>query len=647
MSWTIQQAKDVYGIEHWGDGYFDINPQGRVVAYPRREAAAGGVDLFEVTQALRSEGLSLPVLVRFKDILQDRAARLSAAFDHARAEFSYQGRYTPVYPIKVNQQRHVVEGILGNGANGVGLEAGSKSELLAILALANTDTIVCNGYKDRAYIRLALIGLRLGLNVFIVIEKLSELAVILTEAQALGVTPQLGVRVRLSSISAGKWQNSGGEKSKFGLSACDILRLIEALRAVDGLSWLRLMHFHMGSQVGNISDIKSALREAGRYYAELRALGADLKYVDLGGGLGVDYEGSRSASFCSINYSMDEYAHSIVRAFAEICAEHDLPQPHLITESGRAMTAHHAVLITNVIDIETVPEAAVQPEGRAENAEMGEAARFPPEPSPVTAPPPAQVVKDLTDLLTRLPDEPVLGIYHDAQFDLQDARARYIRGQLSLSELAAAERLGAAISHGVRKRLDLRLRAHWELLNELNERLADKLFCNFSLFQSMPDSWAIDQIFPIMPLHRLNEEPSRRAVLQDLTCDSDGHVDAYIDRQSIEKTLAVHEQRPGEEYLLGFFLLGAYQEILGDMHNLFGDTHSINVELEPGGGYRLVQAMRGDGADDVLRYVHIEPDELETAFRKRLADADIDTRTRRLFESELMAGLSAYTYLGE
>ncbi|TAN53749.1 MAG: biosynthetic arginine decarboxylase [Methylococcaceae bacterium] len=624
MSWTVQQAKDVYGIEHWGDGYFDIDPQGRVVAYPRRDADAGSVDLFEVARMLRSEGLSLPVLVRFKDILQDRAARLFTAFGQARAEFGYQGSYTPVYPIKVNQERHVIEGILGNGANGVGLEAGSKSELLAILALANTDTIVCNGYKDRAYIRLALIGLRLGLNVFIVIEKLSELAIILAEAQALGVTPQLGVRVRLASISAGKWQNSGGEKSKFGLSASDILRLLEALRSAGGLSWLRLMHFHMGSQIGNISDIKSALREAGRYYAELRALGADLTHVDLGGGLGVDYEGSRSASFCSINYSMDEYAHSIVRAFSEICAEHALPHPHLITESGRAMTAHHAVLITNVIDIETVPEQV-----------------------PAAAAPEAQVVKDLADLLTRLPHEPVLGIYHDAQFDLQDARARYVQGQLSLTELAAAERLGAAISHGVRKRLDLRLRAHWELLNELNERLADKLFCNFSLFQSMPDSWAIDQIFPIMPLHRLNEEPTRRAVLQDLTCDSDGHVDAYIDRQSIEKTLAVHEQQAGADYLLGFFLLGAYQEILGDMHNLFGDTHAINVELDNRGGYRLVQAVRGDGADDVLRYVHIEPDELETAFRKRLADADIGTQERRLFESELMAGLSAYTYLGE
>lgn len=624
MTWNLSQAKDTYGIEHWGDGYFDINPVGRVVAYPARDAGAGCVDLYEVAQALRGEGLSLPVLVRFKDILQDRAAQLRAAFDHACGEYAYRGTYTPVYPIKVNQQRNVIEGILGNGAHGVGLEAGSKSELLAILALANTGTVVCNGYKDRAYIRLALIGLRLGLNVFIVIEKLSELNVILAEAKALGVQPQLGVRVRLSSISAGKWQNSGGWTSKFGLSANNVLRLVEDLRVADGLEWLRLMHFHMGSQVGNISDIKSALREAGRYFAELRGLGASLDYVDLGGGLGVDYEGSRSASFCSINYSIVEYANSIVRIFAELCEEHGLPHPHLITESGRALTAHHAVLIANVIDSEIVSEQAPE---RVQSE--------------------SQVVRDLAGSLRRLPDEPVLGIYHDAQFDLQEARARYIQGQLSLAELAEAECLGAAISHGVKKRLDVRLRAHRELLDELNERLADKLFCNFSLFQSMPDAWAIDQIFPVMPLHRLDEEPNRRAVLQDLTCDSDGRIDAYIDRQSIETTLPVHALQAGEEYLLGFFLLGAYQEILGDMHNLFGDTHSIDVELDGRGGYRLLRAMRGDSADDVLRHVHIEPDEIETAFRKRLADADIGTPQRRQFESELMAGLRAYTYLDE
>lgn len=382
--------------------------------------------------------------------------------------------------------------------------------------------------------------------------------------------------------------------------------------------------FSHGSQVGNISDVKSALREASRYFAELRALGAGIEYVDVGGGLGVDYEGTRSASDCSINYSIVEYAHSIVRAFSDLCEEYRLPHPNLITESGRAMSAHHAVLIANVIDIETVPEQA--PEEISSES---------------------QVVKDLAELLTLLPDEPVLGIYHDAQFDLQEARARYIQGKLSLVELAEAERLGAAICHGVKQRLDVNLRAHRELLDELNERLADKLFCNFSLFQSLPDAWAIDQVFPVMPLHRLDEEPTRRAVLQDLTCDSDGRIEAYIDRQSIETTLPAHALKADEEYLLGFFLVGAYQEILGDMHNLFGDTHSINVELDGQGGYRLVQAMRGDGADDVLRYVHIEPDEIETAFRRRLADADIDTRLRRLFESELMAGLTAYTYLGE
>lgn len=622
MSWTPRQAKETYGIEHWGDGYFDIGAAGRAVVHPARDPAAGTVDLCEVAQALQAQGLPLPVLIRFTDILRDRARRLKQAFDQACADYGYRGGYTPVYPIKVNQQRKVIEGIQGDGSLGVGLEAGSKSELLAILALAKSNTIVCNGYKDRAYIRLALIGRRLGLDVFIVVEKFSELALILAEAKALGVEPQLGVRVRLSSISAGKWQNSGGEKSKFGLTASDTLRLVDELRQAGALSWLKLMHFHMGSQVANINDIKAALREAGRHYAELRRLGVELTHLDAGGGLGVDYEGTRSVSDCSINYSLDEYAHGIVRGLAEVCDEYGLPHPRIMTESGRALSAHHAVLVANVIDIETVPE---QPPDILSGS--------------------SQPVKDLADCLRRLPLESPLGLYHDAQFDLQEARAMFIQGRLGLSELADAERLGAAVAHGVRKRLDVRLRAHREVLDELNQRLADKLFCNFSLFQSMPDAWAIEQVFPVMPLRRLNEEPTRRAVVQDLTCDSDGRVDTYIDRQSIEHTLAVHALAPNEEYLLGFFLVGAYQEILGDMHNLFGDTHSVNVELDGTGGYRLVEPQRGDGADELLRYVHIEPEEIAAAFRSRLAEADIGQEQRRQYEAELMAGLTAYTYL--
>jgi arginine decarboxylase len=624
MSWSLEQAVDTYAIEHWGEGYFGINDEGHVVVRPTKDPAHGTVDLYEIAQAVRQEGLSLPVLVRFTDILRDRVSLLHKAFEKARHEHDYQGAYTPVYPIKVNQQRSVVEGILKNGHASVGLEAGSKSELLAILALSDAGTVICNGYKDRSYIRLALIGLSLGLNVFIVIEKLSELELVLSESRDLGIEPQLGVRIRLSSIGAGKWQNSGGEKSKFGLHANELLRLVSKLREAGGLGWLKLMHFHMGSQVANINDVKTALREASRYYVELSELGAHLAWADVGGGLGVDYEGTHSVSDCSINYSVDEYAHSIVRAFSEACTEYGLPHPNLITESGRAMSAHHAVLITNVIDVESVAEDASPP------AEIK-----------------AKPLQDLADLLRILPQESPLGVYHDAQFDLAEARAMYVQGKLSLAELADAERLNAAICHAVHRRLDIRLRAHRELIDELNERLADKVFCNFSLFQSMPDAWAIAQVFPVMPLQRLNEEPTRRAVIQDLTCDSDGRINTYIDRQSLETTLPLHAREPGEPYLIGIFLVGAYQEILGDMHNLFGDTHSVNVELDGAGGYRFVQPMRGDGTHDLLRYVHIDPEDLERAYRKKLVEARILPEQRKRFESELIAGLRNYTYLEE
>jgi len=623
-SWNAELSREIYAVEHWGEGYFDVGEAGNVIVRPTRHPGQGAIDLLELAQAVRAEGLSLPVLVRFIDILRDRVARLNQAFALARREYDYRGQYTPVYPIKVNQQRGVVDGILGASTNPVGLEAGSKSELLAILALSRAGSVICNGYKDRSYIRLALIGRRLGLNVYIVIEKLSELDVVLTEAAALAIEPQLGVRIRLSSISAGKWQNSGGEKSKFGLHGAEVLKLVDRLTGLGKLDWLKLMHFHMGSQIADISDVKSALREAGRYYAELHALGAAIEVADVGGGLGIDYEGTRSTSDCSINYSIDEYAHSIVRSFSEICAEYDLPHPHLVSESGRAMSAHHAVLITNVTDIETVPN----------DAGAGLSSQSKP-------------LLDLAECLRRLPTESVLGVYHEAQFDLAEARAMFIQGQLRLTELAEAERLNAAICHGVQRRLDVRLRAHRELIDELNERLADKIFCNFSLFQSMPDAWAINQIFPVMPLQRLNEEPTRRGIIQDLTCDSDGRIDAYIDQQSLESTLRMHPIQPGEPYLFGIFLVGAYQEILGDMHNLFGDTHSVNVELDGQGGYRLIDPMHGDGADDMLRYVHIDPEELERAYRKKLLEARLPPEQRKLYESELMAGLSGYTYLEE
>jgi arginine decarboxylase len=605
-TWTTQQSAQTYAIDNWGQGYFSINTEGHVAVKPSSDKDTV-LDLYEIAQSLNDKQLSLPVLVRFTDILKDRVAQLSNAFKKACANNDYRGSYTPVYPIKVNQQRKVVEGILA--ADSIGLEAGSKPELLAIMALSNKGVVVCNGYKDRAYIRLALIGLKMGLNLYLVIEKPLELELIIEEAARLNIKPQLGVRIRLSSISAGKWQNSGGEKSKFGFHAHEVLQLVQRLKQVDMLDTLKLMHFHMGSQIANIHDIKVALKEAGQFYVELHRLGAAIKIVDAGGGLGVDYDGSHSRRESSINYSLDEYAQNIVRSFADICAEKQVPQPDIITESGRALTAHHAVLITNVTDIESV---------YANHDEL-------------------QALPEPQNLVEH---------YHDAQFDLAEARAQFAQDKLSITGLAEAENNYALLCRQLQQKLNPNNQSEAAILQELNEKLADKVFCNFSLFQSMPDIWGIDQIFPIMPIHRLNEQPTRRAVIQDLTCDSDGRIDQYIEGQNIEQTLPVHDIDRNEPYLIGFFMLGAYQEILGDMHNLFGDTHSINIELDDQ-GYHFYDLHEGDHVDDLLDYVHISSEELKTAYRNKLANSDLSEQQRQEYEQELVAGLTSYTYLAK
>ncbi|MGZ4960857.1 MAG: biosynthetic arginine decarboxylase [Methylomonas sp.] len=601
--WSIEQSRQLYAIQQWGDGYFSINDRGHVCVKPQSHNGTE-IDLFEVAQILQHKGLNFPVLVRFTDILRDRIHRLQAAFDRACAEHSYNGRYTPVYPIKVNQQGHVVESIVS--ADGIGLEAGSKPELLAILGLTKRGgTIVCNGYKDRPYIRMALMGQLMGLSVFIVIEKPSELELILEEAAKLQVLPLIGLRVRLSTISAGKWQNSGGEKSKFGLHASEVLQLITRLKQADMLSCLQLMHFHMGSQIANIHDIKLALKEAGQFYLQLCRLGANITTVDAGGGLGVDYDGSGSRRECSINYSMREYAENIVRSFAEVSREHGLPQPNIITESGRAITAHHALLITNVTEVESL-------QGSPDSA--------------------APVFSNISEA------------YHNAQFDMAEARARFMQGDLSLPELADAEKHYVGLCQQIQRELNLDNHHHREILQELNEKLADKVFCNFSLFQSMPDIWGIEQIFPIMPIHRLDQQPTRRAVLQDLTCDSDGSIDQYVDHQNISNTLPLHAINDGEDYLIGFFMVGAYQEILGDMHNLFGDTHSINIELD-GDGFHFGDFMEGEDVSELLDYVHIDTVALKAAYRQKLSDSSLTAEQKQAFEQELLAGLNAYTYL--
>jgi arginine decarboxylase len=623
--WNIEASRRLYNLRQWSDGYFDIDEQGHLIATPEPRGDAR-IDLSKLSREIRDQGLNLPVLVRFVDILHSRVDRLCAAFDDAIDETSYEGRYTAVYPIKVNQQRRVVEELVGHGAGRVGLEAGSKPELMAVLALAARDsTIICNGYKDREYIRLAMIGKALGHRLFIVIEKASELDLVIQEAIETGIEPLLGVRLRLSSVGASKWQDSGGERAKFGLTADQVLAVVERLREAKLLDSLRLIHFHMGSQLSNIQSIQRGMREAARYFIELHRLGAPIDTADVGGGLGVDYEGSRSRSSCSINYSLAEYARNIVHTLSEVCHEHQLPQPDIITECGRAMTAHHAVLITNVTDTDGPP-------------------RTPPAAPDEQAP---RLLRDLYEAFESLTTEDAIEAYHDASHWLSEAQEMFTYGSLSLEHKATAERLYYSIARGVSRLLDPALRAHRSLLDELNERLADKYFCNFSLFQSLPDIWAIDQIFPIMPLHRLDSEPTRRVVLEDLTCDSDGRIDQYVEQGGIETTLPVHPYRSGDEYLLGIFLVGAYQETLGDIHNLFGDTDSVDIVLNPDGSHRLAHPEHGDTVAELLELVHYNPRELSAAYRAKAQASTLSPQERTRFLNDLEAGLSGYTYLEE
>ena len=625
--WSTAKAREVYNINRWGDGYLDLSPSGTLLVRPDR-SRTDTIDIHALAEDLQGQGLALPILVRFTDILRDRLSTLASAFDGAIEARGYQGRYTSVYPIKVNQQRSVVSQILAHGGERVGLEAGSKPEMLAVMALSDAQrggVVVCNGYKDREYIRLALIGRRIGLDTYIVIEKLSEIGHVLDEAQRIGVRPKLGLRARLASIGAGKWQNTGGEKGKFGLSASQLLEAVTRLRAAGMLDCLALLHTHMGSQISNVRDIQRGSRELGRYYAELRRLGAPIAVVDVGGGLGVDYEGTASRSTCSMNYSVQEYANNVVHSLWEACSEHELPHPNIFTESGRAMTAHHAVLITDVIDHEPAPVTA-----------------DPPPPDDEDDP---RILHDLWEVYQGTSERSAVEAYHDAAHWLAEAQSMYTLGLLSLEQRARAEELYFATCHSVQPRLRASARAHRELLDELNDKLADKYFCNFSLFQSLPDVWAIDQIFPILPLHRLNEAPTRRGLLQDLTCDSDGCINAYVDGDGIESTLPLHDWDRDQPYLLGMFLVGAYQEILGDMHNLFGDTHSVNVALDGRGGYELSEPLLGDTVANMLHYVHFEAEDMLKALRAKIAAAGLDAETRRVYLSELEAGLSGYTYL--
>ena len=623
-AWSTDHARKTYSIPHWSEGYYDVDDAGRVIVRPLG-ADGLAIPLPEVVDKAIERGAKLPLLVRFPDILGDRLRRLQAAFEQAQADWDYAGGYTAVYPIKVNQHAGVAGTLASHHGEGFGLEAGSKPELMAVLALSRPGgLIVCNGYKDREYIRLALIGRKLGLDTFIVVEKPSELPLILEEAKALGVAPGIGVRVRLASLGAGKWQNSGGDKAKFGLSPRQVLDLWKTLRDGGMADALGLLHFHMGSQISNVRDIANGMREATRYFVELSKLGAKISHVDVGGGLGIDYEGTRSRSFCSINYGVNQYASTIVQPLADACAEHGLAPPRIVTECGRAMTAHHALLVANVVEVEQAPE------GRVPDAHADE----------------PHAIAYLREIHGELDRRPPLELFQEAQHFHAEGLAAYALGQIDLVARARIDDLFYAIAHAVRARLSYDEKSHRPLLDELAERLVDKYFVNFSVFESMPDVWAINQVFPIVPIDRLGGLPERRGVIADMTCDSDGKIDTYVENEGLDSSLPLHPLRAGESYRLGFFLVGAYQEILGDIHNLFGDTDAVEVRLQ-GEGYALSQQRRGDTTDVMLDYVGYRLEDLRRIYRARVDAADLSAgESARLLES-LEAGLTGYTYLAD
>ena len=622
--WSLDQARKTYSIPHWADGYFDVDQAGHMVVRPTGQDGPV-VSLPKIVDAAREAGAKLPLLVRFPDILGQRLGKLQAAFAQAQADWEYPGGYTAVYPIKVNQHRGVAGTLASHHGEGFGLEAGSKPELMAVLALSRPGgLIVCNGYKDREYIRLALIGRKLGLQTFIVIEKPSELKLVLEESKALDVKPGLGVRMRLASLGAGKWQNSGGDKAKFGLSPRQLLDLWKSLRDTEYADCLSLLHFHMGSQISNVRDIANGMREATRYFVELSRLGAKITHVDVGGGLGVDYEGTRSRSFCSINYGLDSYAGNIVQPLANACEEHGLTPPRIVTECGRAMTAHHAVLIANVSEVEEAQEGRVPDQHDDEPA----------------------AIRHLREIHADLDQRPAVELFQEAQHFHAEGLASYALGQIDLPQRARIDDLFYAIAHAVRARLSYDEKSHRPALDELNERLVDKYFVNFSVFESIPDAWAIDQVFPIVPIERLDEVPQRRGIIADMTCDSDGMVKTYVENESLDTSLPLHAVRPGESYRIGFFMVGAYQEILGDIHNLFGDTDAVEV-LADADGYAITQQRRGDTTDVMLDYVGYSLADLRASYAERVAAANLSPERAQELSEALEAGLTGYTYLSD
>ena len=626
--WTIEDSRTLYNIEGWGNGYFDINAKGHVVVRPDKDRRERELDLYELAMDMEAQGVEMPLLLRFSDILRSRIADLHGRFVSAIKEFEYTGGYTTIYPIKVNQQRHVVEEIVEFGQPyGVGLECGSKPELQAVLGLSETTDhlIVCNGYKDEEFMRLALMGQKLGHQIFIVMEQVSEVEVLLKVAAELGVRPNIGVRIKLFAEGAGRWAGSGGERSKFGLTTSQLVRVIDKLTEAGYLDCLHLLHFHLGSQITDIRYIKAGLQEIARYYSELRKMGVDVTHVDVGGGLGVDYDGTRSTSYASVNYTLQEYANDVIYTLAEACRDREIPMPHIISESGRALTAHHALLLVSVIDVESVTEVVPPELTEDDHALLHEMA---------------------IDLQT-VNERRLREVFHDATFDKERAQQLFASGVLSLRERARAEQMHLAIINSVAREARKDREEYAEIIEDLEAMLVDRYFCNFSLFQSLPDSWAIDQLFPIMPVHRLDEEPVRRGTIQDVTCDSDGKIDRFVggDRNAPRPSLELHPFHDGEPYIIGIFLTGAYQEILGDLHNLFGDTNAVHIRLNEN-GYEITDLVHGDTVTEVLAYVQFRAADLLTTFRHKVSNARNITRDEaNAFIADYLEGLEGCTYL--
>lgn len=626
--WRIEDSEELYNIKGWGVNYFGINEKGHAYVSPKKDSVQ--VDLKEIVDELASRDITAPVLLRFPDILDNRIEKTSACFNRAAEEYNYKAEHFIIYPIKVNQMRPVVEEIISHGKKyNLGLEAGSKPELHAVLA-TNMDSdslIICNGHKDQNFIELALLAQKMGKRVFLVIEKLPELTAIAQTAEKLGVRPNLGIRIKLAASGTGKWQESGGDASKFGLNSTELLQALQMLDEMGMHDCLKLIHFHIGSQITKIRRISTALREAAQFYVQLHALGFNIEFVDCGGGLGVDYDGTRSSnSESSVNYSIQEYVNDCVYTFVDASNKNHIPHPNLITEGGRSLTAHHSVLILDVLESVSMPH-------------MDE--DFHPSESD------HQLVHDLTEIWDKLSPRSMLEDWHDAQDIRDEALDLFRHGIIDLKTRAQIESLYWSITHEISELAHHQKHVPDEL-RSLDKMMADKYFANFSLFQSLPDSWGIDQLFPIMPIDRLNEKPTVSATLQDITCDSDGKISAYINYNQQTSYLPLHKYNEGEHYYIGVFLVGAYQEILGNMHNLFGDTNAVHVTVDES-GYSIDKTIDGKTVADVLEYVQYDPKRLvrrlEAWVSKAIKEGKITTEEGKEFISNYRSGLYGYTYL--